>query len=988
MVVGLLVGTSLAGLASYPGAGGGLPAPLLGTGGALSLSDPPTVSYSESGGPIALSSAFWGVDGNGELAVGSSLTPYLNATPADYVVWPSGDLGDRENVLTDVLWSSDGTNVTIFDTSEAQFASWCEQIGCHAILQVPGEIDNATFAAEVVNYTLNTLHFTPAYWEIGNEPAGWMHWKEPWTQWRASDNNTTTPMEYAEEVSAYIAAMQAIDPSLPIVGLPGVGTGVSNETTWLSATVSVNGPNLAAVAVHVYPAGSAPSNDVSLAEFNSHLVGKSTLATRIPADEAAVEAACPSCSIPILVTEFNSGTNSSTASYHGYETFLAGFANVPFIAAEVVQALNLSLRNLDYYVFQSNTFPGAWLSTTDATTPTYTLYSTLFARLGDYVQRIQPTGSVPAGFYAADTENAGGTVHTILIANANTSTAVTLSLDGLGLPIDAPATFWSWNNTSAAPAETAWRTGAPATVTVAAESVALIETPTYSVTFTESGLPAGTNWSVGLGDSSGNSTADTITFPAVNGTYAYRVGEVPGYSATPARGSVSVTGSNTGATIDWTPVTYSVNFSEEGLPTGTDWSVTFDGATNSSTSPSVGFSSVNGTFPYTVLGVDNFTASPDEGSVRVDGENATVAISWSSALYRISFVEDGLPALTSWSVGVNGTTRSSTAATIAFEEPNGSFVASVHGLPNYSANVSVLPFVVAGVAATYDIGWMRNLYLVTIEETGLPAGTNWSATINGTAVSSTTDRIASAEPNGTFEAPIGAVAGYWPTPATAKCVIDGAPVAVAISFGVTQYPVLFTEGGLPPGTNWSVTLNGTTLNATGAISFEEPNGTYRASVGGVTGYVANVSTLEVVVNDSGVSVPVTFSLPEEYVVEFLETGLGAGSVWGVTFNGTGEHSPTTAVVLHAANGTYPYQIERVDGYTSTPSSGTVVVDGSNAEVSVVFASSAGPSGATTTGLPVYADLAIVVVPAIVVGVILVGLRAARRRRDREPPLDP
>jgi YVTN family beta-propeller protein len=80
-------------------------------------------------------------------------------------------------------------------------------------------------------------------------------------------------------------------------------------------------------------------------------------------------------------------------------------------------------------------------------------------------------------------------------------------------------------------------------------TVSIISTPSqvmkqYSVTFTESGLPSGTTWSVTLNGTTESSTTDTITFSVPNGTYSYSIGSVSGYTASNLNGSVTVNGNN------------------------------------------------------------------------------------------------------------------------------------------------------------------------------------------------------------------------------------------------------------------------------------------------------------------------------------------------------------------------------------------------------------------------------------------------------------
>jgi hypothetical protein len=64
--------------------------------------------------------------------------------------------------------------------------------------------------------------------------------------------------------------------------------------------------------------------------------------------------------------------------------------------------------------------------------------------------------------------------------------------------------------------------------------------PTSTVTFTETGLPPGTAWSVTLGGIRTASTGTQIEFEEPIGTLSYSIGAVTGYTATPASGTVTI----------------------------------------------------------------------------------------------------------------------------------------------------------------------------------------------------------------------------------------------------------------------------------------------------------------------------------------------------------------------------------------------------------------------------------------------------------------
>jgi hypothetical protein len=79
--------------------------------------------------------------------------------------------------------------------------------------------------------------------------------------------------------------------------------------------------------------------------------------------------------------------------------------------------------------------------------------------------------------------------------------------------------------------------------------------PAFAVTFTESGLPGGTQWSVGIGgEPTLSSTTSTIVFSLPNGGYTYTVGSVAGYLTTNPTGTVTVSGGPAAVSVPFYPV--------------------------------------------------------------------------------------------------------------------------------------------------------------------------------------------------------------------------------------------------------------------------------------------------------------------------------------------------------------------------------------------------------------------------------------------------
>ena len=93
--------------------------------------------------------------------------------------------------------------------------------------------------------------------------------------------------------------------------------------------------------------------------------------------------------------------------------------------------------------------------------------------------------------------------------------------------------------------------GALAAALVAALLLALLRRGRKRVTFTETGLPAETEWSLTLKGATMSSRSSSISFNAPKGTHEYAVKEIPGYAVSPSTGTV---------TVDRNPVEVRVTF--------------------------------------------------------------------------------------------------------------------------------------------------------------------------------------------------------------------------------------------------------------------------------------------------------------------------------------------------------------------------------------------------------------------------------------------
>ncbi|MEM0138946.1 MAG: hypothetical protein QW100_04430, partial [Thermoplasmatales archaeon] len=495
------------------------------------------------------------------------------------------------------------------------------------------------------------------------------------------------------------------------------------------------------------------------------------------------------------------------------------------------------------------------------------------------------------------------------------------------------------------------------TVNGAPVNESIIFTPVFvlpTVTFTETGLTPGTTWYVALNGVTEYSSTSSISFSGIMpGTYSYVVEPVSGAIPTPASGSVSVSTSPITVPITFTAgTTYSVAFTETGLASTTSWSVTLNGITGSSTTPTITFYETAGTYSYSVMPIAGYSVSATLASPIAIRANTTVTVKFTEVhTFSVVFIETGLATGTSWNVTLNGVTLSATVAprstTITFSEPNGNYSFFVANVSGYTASLSSGTITVNGATVTVSITFTSTSNLtVTFTESGLTSVTTWYVALNGqtefTTTSAATSSISFRITAGTYSYVVEPVNGFIPTPASGSVSVSTSPITVPITFTAgTTYSVAFNETGLASTTSWSVTLNGIRESATvsagySIITFYETPGTYSFSVMPISGYAVSLSSGRVSVSTADVAINVTFSGVRIYEVTFTESGLPAGTSWSVTLNGVTLSSSRNSIVFSEPNGTYSYTIGSISGYTATPSSGSITVNGAPFSESIAF----------------------------------------------------
>jgi hypothetical protein len=311
------------------------------------------------------------------------------------------------------------------------------------------------------------------------------------------------------------------------------------------------------------------------------------------------------------------------------------------------------------------------------------------------------------------------------------------------------------------------------------------------------------------------------------------------------------------------PTSYPVTFTESGLPSGTSWSVTFNGQTSSSTSTTVSFSAVDGTYSYTIGAVSGYTSSPSSGSVTVNGASAGVSIAFSA-----STTSPPTQTAATYSI-VNATSSNINLYTLPeaekFTVSNTVTVNNVvlylggSGTISFSIGTSFQGTQILG-ATNVVVGSSTGWYSTSFGNVTLSAGTDYFLNVN--LVSGSTQWGYTSSPS----VDTGALQDFWYSGSTLTHdntypdIYSVGFVPVSSTPAPTSYPVTFTESGLPSGTSWSVTFNGQTSSSTSTtVSFSAVDGTYSYTIGAVSGYTSSPSSGSVTVNGASAGVSIAFS---------------------------------------------------------------------------------------------------------------------------------
>ncbi len=220
--------------------------------------------------------------------------------------------------------------------------------------------------------------------------------------------------------------------------------------------------------------------------------------------------------------------------------------------------------------------------------------------------------------------------------------------------------------------------------------------PPSSLPSSQQSDPLEYQWTVNYNGFNESSSTPHITFTAPSGSYVFKVYNItvlassPGcsyeYVASPSSSSLTA-GDNESISFSEKYVCVPVNtiFDEQNLPSGASWDVTYNGTTLSSTSSSITFSTLYGSYQYTgysVVAVNSsnwqctYTPSPSSSVLTADN-TYTITFSSSSCSLPLKTTFTQNSGVSPWSVTYDGDKKTSSGSTIVFNVYPGTYSFSV-----------------------------------------------------------------------------------------------------------------------------------------------------------------------------------------------------------------------------------------------------------------------------------------------------------------------
>ncbi len=260
--------------------------------------------------------------------------------------------------------------------------------------------------------------------------------------------------------------------------------------------------------------------------------------------------------------------------------------------------------------------------------------------------------------------------------------------------------------------------------------------------------------------------------------------------------------------------------------------------------------------------------------------------------YPVTFSEVGLDVGQEWSVTLNGITENSSASTIDYLEPNGTYTYSVGTPIRAAAGVRYVDgsptgsFALTSAGLTQPVNFTQQFRLTTIV---LPHGAGSIDPAGGWFDASSSVLLgALANSSHAFHSWTGSGDGAYNGSSNPANITLYGPINETANFvNSTTFSVTLHASGLPTNTVWSATLNGLEESTPGSeLLFNVTNGSYTYVIetpiaGGVgTQYSGAPAAGTLLVSASDESVPVTFTT--EYLLSTSVLPISSGAVSPMT----------------------------------------------------------------------------------------------------------
>ncbi|MEM4066306.1 MAG: thermopsin family protease [Candidatus Micrarchaeaceae archaeon] len=292
-------------------------------------------------------------------------------------------------------------------------------------------------------------------------------------------------------------------------------------------------------------------------------------------------------------------------------------------------------------------------------------------------------------------------------------------------------------------------------VTVSVLFTPVIIPSKYNVTFVETGL-VGVVWFVNLTNGQSNSSStSSINFMLPNGTYAFSVSSGSSlFGPTPSQGTFTVNGAAQRINVTFSGVPLSLTFEETGLPSGASWSVTLNGTTKSSTSSTIMFLVLMGTYVYSISPPSGFTTAQTSGTVKLVTPSEVVRVTFSPVEYNVTFLASGLTSGTTWTVTFNGTWVTTSLDSVTFSVPNGTYAFTIANPTGYTVEPGYGSITVAGYSTTESIVFSAIPSVGYLTGSVTPA--NVTIYVDGQTYTQTNGQFNITLPVGTYEVKVSA----------------------------------------------------------------------------------------------------------------------------------------------------------------------------------------------------------------------------------------